>query len=118
VWLGEVEDVVAQHRQHNRGPHLPANARLLAVRDQQTSEVSLHVGCSSINDPDDLEDPISTAFQPAPTSQTFPASTDVASVPLPIAPPVISGIVSDANSDPSQLQFYTPAVRDVIECAK
>jgi len=80
--------------------------------------VSHRVGRSSANDPDDLEDPILTAFQPAPTSQTFPASTDVASVPLPIAPPVVSGIVSDANSDPSQLQFYTPAVCDVIEHAK
>jgi len=58
------------------------------------------------------------AFQPAPTSQTFPASTDVVSAPLPITPPVISGIVLDANSDPSQLQFYTPAVHNVIECAK
>jgi len=118
VWLGEVEDVVAQHCQCNCGLCLPANAWLLAVCDQQTSEASRHVGHSSVHDPDDLEAPISTAFQPAPTSQTSPASTDIASAPLPIAPPVVSGIVSNANSDPSQLQFYTPAVCDVIECAK
>ena len=43
ILLGEVEDVVAQHRKRNRGPRLLDNAQLMAIGSQQTSVTSCRV---------------------------------------------------------------------------
>ena len=105
--LGEVEDVVAQHRKCNRAPRLPGNAQRLAVRDQQTPQTSRHISHSKIHNLDTSEGPISKTS----------SSTETVPTPLP-ATSIASGIVPNSNSDPSHLQFYTPSVRDIIEHAK
>ncbi|KAI6001903.1 hypothetical protein EDD15DRAFT_2361265 [Pisolithus albus] len=96
------EDVVAQHHQRNRGPRLPDGVQLMAVRDQQTSKASRHISRSAVEG----QTPSSTDVIPAP-SHSFPAAKSAT-----------SGMTSDSNSDPSQLQFYSPSVRDIIERAK
>ncbi|KAI5985843.1 hypothetical protein EDD15DRAFT_2200383 [Pisolithus albus] len=96
------EDVVAQHHQHNRSPHLPDGVQLMAVRDQQMSKASRHISRSAVEG----QTPSSTDVIPAP-SHSFPAAKSAT-----------SGMTSDSNSDPSQLQFYSPSVRDIIEHAK
>ena len=117
IQLGEVKDVVAQYHHHNHGPRLPDNAQLMAIYNQQTSEASCHVSQSEVDDLDNLETPIDP-----PTSQTSPSTTDVIlsthSCPPPPASPTTAGIMPDGNSDPSQLQFYTPPVHDIIEHTK
>jgi len=65
IWLGEIEDVVAQHRQRNHAPQPPDNAQLLAVHDQQTSETSRCISHSKVNDSDNLEAPISKTSSPS-----------------------------------------------------
>jgi len=105
---GEIEDVVAQHRQCNCAPRLPDNTQLLAVHDQQISKTSHHISRSNVDDLDNLEVPI---------SKMSSSSTEAAPSPL-LVTSVASGIVSNSNSDPSHLQFYTPSVRDIIECTK
>lgn len=68
---------------------------------------------------DDLETPISVCLHPPPTSQVSLA--DVSPSPTqskPTAASVASGVMPEGNSDPSQLQFYTPPVCDIIEHAK
>ena len=107
IRLGEVEDVVAQHRKRNRAPRLPDNAQLLAVRDQQTPQTSRRISHSKVHDLDTSEGPISKTS----------SSTETVPTPLP-ATSIASGIVPNSNSDPSHLQFYTPSVRDIIERAK
>ena len=113
-WLGEVKDVVAQHQQCNHGLHLPNNMWLLAVHDEQTSQASHHASCNDnvVDDLDDIEPPI---------SMTFSLSTDATpppSHPMHVATSGTSGTMPDGGSDPSQLQFYTPPIRDIIEWAK
>ena len=93
--------------------------QLLAVHNQQTSEASHSAHHTAINDVDDLETPISVCLHPPPTSQVSLA--DVSPSPTqskPTAASVASGVMPEGNSDPSQLQFYTPPVCDIIECAK
>ena len=68
---------------------------------------------------DDLETPISVCLRPPPTSQVSLA--DVSPSPTQSKPAAVSvalGVMPEGNSDPSQLQFYTPPVRDIIEHAK
>ena len=108
---GEAEDVVAQHRQRNRAPRLPDNEQLLAIRSQQNPQVSS--GANRTNDAVNALDDQELDSVP-PSGQ---ASKDVD----PSHPPrvtSVSGIMPDNNSDPSQLQHYTPPVRDIIERAK
>ncbi|KAI6095317.1 hypothetical protein EDD17DRAFT_1769778 [Pisolithus thermaeus] len=96
------EDVVTQHHQHNCGLHLPNSVQLMAVHNQQMSKASCHISHSTVE------------------GQT-PSSTDVILAPshsLPAAKSATSGMTSDSNSDPSQLQFYSPSVHDIIEHAK
>jgi len=99
IRLGEIEDIVAQHRQRNCAPQLPDNAQLLAACDQQTSKASHCISHSKADALDSLEGPISK----------MSSSAEAAPTPLP-ATSVISGIVPNSNSDPSHLQFYTPPV--------
>ena len=89
----------------------------MAIHNQQTSKASRCVSRSEVDDLDNLETPIDP-----PTSQLSPSTTDVVlsthSHPPPPASPTTAGIMPDGDSDPSQLQFYTPPVHDIIECAK
>ncbi|KAI5983249.1 hypothetical protein EDD15DRAFT_2376648 [Pisolithus albus] len=96
----EVEDVIAQHRQRNRGPRLPDTSQLTAVHIRQTSEGPHRVSRSDVDG------------QPPPTTDVVPSH------PLPAATSTASGRMPDANSDPSHLQFYPPSVRDILERAK
>jgi len=52
---------------------------------------------------------------------TLPSFTDATpplSHPVHVATSVASGTMPNSGSDPSQLQFYMPPVRDIIEQAK
>ena len=108
---GEAEDVVAQHHQHNCAPRLPDNEQPLAIQSQQNPQVSSGTNHTNdtVNALDDQElDSVRLSGQ---------ASKDVD----PSHPPrvtSVSGIMPDNNSDPLQLQHYTPPVHDIIECAK
>ncbi|KAI6040578.1 hypothetical protein EDC04DRAFT_2893967 [Pisolithus marmoratus] len=96
-----VEDVVIQHHQCNHGPHLPDGAQLMAIHNQQMSKASCHIRHSNVE------------------GQTSP-SNDVVPTPshsFPAAKSATSGVTSDSHSDPSQLQFYSPSVHDIIEHA-
>lgn len=106
--LGEVEDVVAQHHQHNHPPRLLNNLQLEIIRDQQTSQCSHSV--SHNNDPE---------VPPSVHPQSL--ATHAAASPNPQPPPAIAPTTSGTypdNTDPSHLQFYPPAVWDIIKCAK
>lgn len=100
------ESVLSVHRQRNRAPRLPSTSQLAVVRLRQHS-ASAHtmdqipsVGLQEIPcQPDDTEfRPPSLVLQ----SQTGRSRAHVAT----------------EGMDPSQLQFYEPAVRDIIERAK
>ncbi|KAI5981993.1 hypothetical protein EDC04DRAFT_2616986 [Pisolithus marmoratus] len=97
----EVEDVVTQHHQCNRGLHLPDGAQLMAIHNQQTSEASHHIRHSDVEG------------QTSPSNDVIPAPSHS----FPAAKSATSGMTSDSNSDPSQLQFYPPSVHDIIEHA-
>ena len=114
IWLGEVEDVVAQHWQCNHGPHLPSNTWLLAVHNEQTSQASHHASFNNntVDGLDDVETPVPTTLSSS-TNATPPPSH-----PMHVATPGATGTMPDGSSDPSQLQFYTPSICDIIEWAK
>ncbi|KAI5986738.1 hypothetical protein EDC04DRAFT_2614983 [Pisolithus marmoratus] len=90
----DVEDVVAQHCQCNHGLHLPDSAQLMAIHSQQTSEASCHIRHSDVEG------------QTSPSNDVIPAPSHS----FPAAKSATSGMTSDSNSDPSQLQFYPPSV--------
>ena len=99
-----VEDVVAAHRQRNRAPRLPSNPELATIRQQQSS-ISLR--------------------SRQPTSANVPAAHNNPDAPLHIEDqqePTHSRIGRTAErterSEPWQIQFYNPAVHDVLERAK
>ncbi|KIM57139.1 hypothetical protein SCLCIDRAFT_29085 [Scleroderma citrinum Foug A] len=93
--------------------------QLLAVCNQQTSEASHSAHRTAIDDMDDLETPISACLHPPPISQASLADVDPSpSQPKPTAVSIASGVMPEGNSNPSQLQFYTPPVCDIIEHAK
>ncbi|KAF8832947.1 hypothetical protein BDN67DRAFT_1018166 [Paxillus ammoniavirescens] len=105
----QVEDVLAQHRQCNRAPCLPSNAHLRTIHNQQ---VSSHHSSST---------PFIAAEEGEVSDLELPPS-----VPLPVwsavqssAPPV-APVASSAteNSDPSQPQFYSPSICNIIEHVK
>jgi hypothetical protein len=105
-----VEDVVAQHCQRNRPPRLPDNAQLMAVQDRQMSGGPCGVSRSrsATQEVAAPANPPSCAVAPplpSAINSTSRLSTAIRSV---------SGSQSD-NGDASQLSFYTPTVRDIIE---
>lgn len=115
-----MDDVVAQHHQRNRPPRLPDNRELMAVRSQQqtVSRRSLSVSrtvISTADDADQVEAPISQ--RPQATPQSTDGNSLDNSLPQSIVRSATSGAHSN-NVDPSQLNFYAPPVRDVIERAK
>ncbi|KAF8546167.1 hypothetical protein OG21DRAFT_1491519 [Imleria badia] len=94
-----VEDVVMQHHQHNCPPRLPDNNELMTIRNQQASQRSVSCTNSVVDD--------------------SPGNTNLPAVSLPQSAfgSVASGLRAD-NADSSQLSFYPPAVRDIIERTK
>ncbi|KAI6030144.1 hypothetical protein EDC04DRAFT_2898662 [Pisolithus marmoratus] len=95
-----VEDVITQHRQHNCGPHLPDNVQLMTICSQQMSKAPHHMSHFDVG------------------SQLSLTTDVIPSHPLPAATSTTSGRMSNANSDLSQLQFYSPSVHDILEHAK
>ncbi|KAF8838880.1 hypothetical protein BDN67DRAFT_982217 [Paxillus ammoniavirescens] len=102
----QVEDIFAQHCQCNRAPHLPSNAHLWTIHNQQVSSCyssSMHSIAAEEGEVSDLEWPPSI---PPPAQPAVQLS----------APPVALVTLSAMeNSDPSQLQFYSPSVCNIIE---
>lgn len=117
ILSGEAEDVVAQHHKWNHAPRLPNNEWLLAIWDQQNSQVS-----SSASHTDDAADAINNLESPPldsiPHTPANQASNNIDSSHMPLGTTSASGIMPDNNSDPSQLQHYTPPVCDIIERVK
>ncbi|KAI6001481.1 hypothetical protein EDD15DRAFT_2361905 [Pisolithus albus] len=90
------EDVVAAHRQRNRAPHVPSNSQLHVIREQQASASSQLPQTQGMTHP------------PSATSQSLGGINP----PTPPVGPATQG------AEPWQIQFYKPAVQDVLECAK
>lgn len=106
---------MAQHRQRNRAPALPDNARLLAVRGQQSSRTSSRASRHVSRPADNLDgqELVSSGLhQPVSAAETLPVDSPL------VVESNTPGLMPDSNSDPSQLQHYSPAVRDIIERAK
>ena len=118
-YLGDAENVVAQYRQRNHAPRLPENAQLFAVRRQQTSPNSQSLlSAGEVN----REGSVANNLDIADVRPATPV-TDVCSRPpsssrkQPAAASGMSSVLAE-DADPSQLQSYPPAVRDIIERAK
>lgn len=111
--VADTEDVVAQHRRRNRAPRLPGNAQLLAIRQQQLRSTTPNLAGNA---------PVATTCQASSHSShqeaTLPPDPSQSSTPLESTQsrPKVGSTME--GTDPSQLQFYEPAVRDVIERAK
>lgn len=116
-----MEDVVTQHRQRNCPLCLPNNKELMAIRSQQESQRSRSVSCtnSTADDVDEVVAPISQRPQAALSSADANSPTNLPTNSLlqSVVRSATSGVHSN-NVDPSQLHFYPPAVRDIIERAK
>ena len=106
---------MAQHHQRNCALALPDNVRLLAVRGQQSfqtsSRASRHVSRPADN-LDGQELVSSGLHQPVSAAETLPVDSPL------VVESNTPGLMPDSNLDPSQLQHYSPAVRDIIEHAK
>ncbi|KIJ13947.1 hypothetical protein PAXINDRAFT_156328 [Paxillus involutus ATCC 200175] len=72
-----------------------------------------------MDDLDDLETPILALIQSPAQQSTSATNIDPPSVACPVVAVAssTSGTIPD-NNDPSQLQFYAPSIRDIIERAK
>ncbi|KAI5997056.1 hypothetical protein EDD15DRAFT_2194735 [Pisolithus albus] len=90
------EDVVAAHRQRNRAPRVPSNSQLHVIREQQASASSQLPQTQGMTHP------------PSATSQSLGGINP----PTPPVGPATQG------AEPWQIQFYKPAVQDVLERAK
>ncbi|KAF8836970.1 hypothetical protein BDN67DRAFT_983555 [Paxillus ammoniavirescens] len=102
----QVEDVLAQHRQRNRAPHLPSNAHLRTIHNQQVS--SRH----SSSTPSIAAEEGEVSDLELPPSVPLPARPAVQSSTPPVAPVASSAM---ENSDPSQLQFYSPSLSITVK---
>lgn len=114
---GSAEDVVTLHRQRNRAPRLPSNTQLAAVRHQQRAA---SMTASSQHEAPQLA---AVRHQQRAASVTASSQHEAPQVPEFEAHAEPSRQRSHVGStaecaDPSQLQFYEPAVRDIIERAK
>ena len=107
-------DVVAQHHQRNHPPRLPDNAQLTVIRNQQMSEEP-HSASRSRSVTSGVSTPISADVHAEPSSLL---PTDVNSVTQSRLPSSIKFMSGNDNGDPSQLNFYPPVVRDIIERTK
>lgn len=108
--LANTEDVVAQHRQRNRAPRCPSGAQLIAIRQQQRSTA-----------PSAGNAPVATTRQASSHSSHHREATLPLDASNPPLEPTQSGRrvgSTTEGADPSQLQFYEPAVRDIIERGK
>ena len=113
----DTEDVVAQHHQWNCAPRLPDNAQLLAVRRWQISQNSQSAGGEDNHEGSVVNDLNFADARPSvPTTDVYsqPPSSSHKQPPATLG---MSGVLAD-DADPSQLQSYSPAVRDIIKCAK
>ncbi|KAI5984513.1 hypothetical protein EDD15DRAFT_2375175 [Pisolithus albus] len=90
------EDVVAAHRQRNHAPRMPSNSQLHVIREQQASASSQLTQTQGMTHP------------PSATSQLLGGINP----PTPPVGPATQG------AEPWQIQFYKPAVQDVLERAK
>ena len=108
------EDVVATHRQRNHPPRLPNNSYLLSIQ-RQASTTPRSRQTTITQDANDSEQV--TRQTPAPSSLPLtmdqPENVSNQSAQR-IAPPA----ARTERSEPWQIHFYEPAVRDIIEQAK
>ena len=107
------QGVVASHCQRNRAPRLPDASRLKTIRQQQSSLPSRSHETTNTNFPDAQEDPELTA------SSQQPCIGDRREISSQSAQPRTGPTVERTErSEPWQIQFYEPAVRDILERAK
>ncbi|KAF9235104.1 hypothetical protein BU15DRAFT_78336 [Melanogaster broomeanus] len=103
----QVEDIVAEHHRRNRGPRLPSSAELNAIRQEETLYSGRVTPASQSPSPEGNPEEGTRAGPP----------------PLPPPPSMRSSRRpgrghSRHGDDPSQLQYYPPVVRDILERAK
>ena len=101
---------MASHRQQNQAPRLPNASRLKNIRQQQSSLPPWSHETTNTNIPDVQEDPELTA---SPQQPRIGERREVSSqLTQPHTGPMVE---RTERSEPWQIQFYEPAVRDVLE---
>lgn len=99
----QAKDTVLAHQQHNCAPHLPSSSQLASIQDQQYSQ------------------PQSTTLT---SLQLLGMANQAQNVTCPsqlleTVNPIVVPIGPSAKGTKSwQMQFYKPAVQDILECAK
>ena len=105
------EDVLATHRQRNRAPRLPDASQLKVIRQRQSSFTPQSLKITNTNNvPDVQEGPELTAS--AVSLQPHVGDRREVSSQL------IQPRATVERAEPWQIQFYEPAVRDILERAK
>ena len=107
------EDIVAVHRQRNRAPHLPDTSQLRMIQQQQSSIPPRSHETTKTNIPHVQEDLELTAPS---VSLPQPRVDNQREVSNQSTQPCTGSMVE--RTEPLQIQFYEPAVRDVLERAK
>ena len=95
---------MAAHRQRNRAPRLPSNSQLATIQQQQSSIPSRSRQTTSTN--------VAAAHD---NPDVLPHIEDQQEV---IHPRVGRTAERTERTEPWQIQFYDPAVRDILERAK
>ena len=110
------QDVVAVHRQRNRAPRLPHTSQLKTIRQQQSSLPLRSHEATNTSILDVQEDPELTASAAPPLHSRVGDRREVSSQSTqPRAGPTME---RSECSEPWQIQFYEPAVWDILERAK
>ena len=107
------QGVMASHHQRNRAPRLPDALRLKNIRQQQSSLPPRSHETTNTNIPNVQEDPELTA---SPQQPWIGERREVSSQST--QPRTGPTVERTECSEPWQIQFYEPAVQDVLERAK
>ena len=105
------EDVVATHRRRNRASRLPKTSQLNVIRQRQSSFTPRSLKVTNTNNiPDVQEDPELTAS----AVSLHPHVGDRREVSNQLTQPRAT-VECTERTEPWQIQFYEPAVRDILE---
>lgn len=134
-----IEDVVAHHRRRNPAPRLPSTSQLAAVRHQQRASISTTRSSRStpavVSSQDEVAGPPQTQSDRRHQQRAISTTRVLQSTPAVVSSQGEAAQSPQTQSDrrdepsrpksrigeavtPSQLQFYPPAFRDIIERAK
>lgn len=110
------EDVVATHHQWNCTPHLPSNSYLLSIQQQS----SMTPGSQQTTIAQDTNDSEQVTWQhtPPPLSLSLTTMDQPGDAPNQSTQHIGPPAAWSEQSEPWKIQFYKPAVHNVIEQAK